>query len=110
MSMPATPGYVEVARVDEIHEQRGTLVCVEGEEIAIFKREGQYFAMSNVCAHQHFSKLHQGQIEGFSVTCPMHGWTFDVRTGRAVSGEGRVACYDVKVIDQSLLVNIGAGK
>lgn len=105
-SVTRATGYVKVARTDEIHETRGTMVHVNGEDVAIFKREGEYFAISNVCAHQHFSMLHDGLVEGFSVTCPMHGWTYDIRTGQATTGQGRVACHDLKIEDQCLLIRI----
>ena len=89
--------YIKVAAVNELREQGGKLVVVDGEDIALFKREGTVFAIQNVCAHQHFSKLHEGEITGLNVTCPMHGWTYDLVTGKAVNGDGRVRCYNVRV-------------
>ena len=89
--------YVMVAKLGELHEHQGKLVKVDGEDVALFKRNGEIYALSNVCAHQHFSMLHQGEIVNLTVTCPMHGWTYDMVTGKAVNGSGRVKKYDVKV-------------
>ena len=79
---------------------------VNGEDIALFKRNGEYFAVNNVCAHQHFSMLHQGMLEECTITCPMHGWTYDLRTGKATTGQGRVATYNVRVQGQDVLIEV----
>lgn len=96
--------FVKVARLDELHEDRGKLVVVDGEDVALFKRNDAVYALHNVCSHQHFSKLHDGIIEGLRVTCPMHGWTYDMTTGKAVSGSGRVRTYTVIVKDDHVYV------
>ena len=100
------PRFVKVTTIQQVHERRGTLVTIDGEDITIFKRDGQLYAVGNVCAHQHFSMLHQGEIDGFEVTCPMHGWRYDIRTGRSTTGQGKVASYNVKVSGQEVLLEI----
>jgi nitrite reductase/ring-hydroxylating ferredoxin subunit len=87
----------KVARVQDLREKRGFLVRVAGEEISIFKIDGEILAIGNVCPHQHFSKLHDGEIKGFTVTCPMHGWTYDLHSGVSTNGSGRVKTYAVEV-------------
>ena len=98
--------FLKVAKLSEIREDRGKLVQVGELAIALFTRNGELFALNNVCAHQHFSLLHQGMVEGCTVTCPMHGWTYDMRTGKATTGEGRVAVYNVKVQDSDVLIEV----
>jgi len=66
-----------------------------GEEIALFNVGGTFHAIGNVCPHQHFSLLHTGELNGFVVTCPMHGWSYDVRTGVSTNASGRVKSYEV---------------
>ena len=97
---------VKVARVKDIREQSGTLVRINEEDVVIFKRNEEYFALSNVCAHQHFSMLHQGTLEDCTVTCPMHGWTYDMRTGKATTGQGRVATYNVKIEGMDIFIEV----
>jgi 3-phenylpropionate/trans-cinnamate dioxygenase ferredoxin component len=86
-----------IARIEEIREKRGFLARVRGEEISVFKIGGEFFAIGNVCPHQHFSKLHDGEVKDFTVTCPMHGWTYDLRTGVSTNGSGKVKTYDVEI-------------
>lgn len=98
--------YIKVATVHEIPAQCGRLVIVDGEDIALFKRDGKIYALHNVCAHQHFSKLHEGAIEGLTVTCPMHGWTYDLVSGKAVHGDGAVRTYKVKVKGDDVFIEL----
>jgi nitrite reductase (NADH) small subunit len=60
-------------------------VCLEvvaGERVvALFNVGGEFFALDGVCPHQG-GPLGQGELSGCVVTCPWHGWQFDVRTGQ----------------------------
>jgi nitrite reductase/ring-hydroxylating ferredoxin subunit len=87
----------KVGRVQELRHNKGFLTKVRGEEISVFKIEGEVFAIGNVCPHQHFSRLHEGEVKGFTVTCPMHGWTYDVRTGISTNASGKVKIFDVEI-------------
>ncbi len=102
--------FVTVAKFDRLHESRGMVVAVAGDDVVLFKRGGNVYAMSNVCAHQHFSRLHEGPVDGFEITCPMHGWSYDMRTGIATSGQGRVATYAVKVVGNDIMIASPDGK
>ncbi|MBC8002152.1 MAG: Rieske 2Fe-2S domain-containing protein [Opitutaceae bacterium] len=72
--------YVPVADVASLQPGHGRTVHVQGREFALFCHEGEYFAMDDLCPHRGAS-LGSGQLEGGRVACPMHGWTFDVKTG-----------------------------
>src|SRR5574341_2339394 len=52
--------------------------------ILLLNVAGTYWAMDNVCTHAGYS-LHKGMLDGFIVTCILHGAEFDVRTGEHVS-------------------------
>jgi NAD(P)H-dependent nitrite reductase small subunit len=96
--------FVKVARLSDLHDRRGKLIRIEDDEIALFKVDGKLYAINNVCAHQHFSALHQGELKGLEITCPMHGWTYSLETGKATSGSGCVRTYPVKVIGENVFV------
>jgi nitrite reductase/ring-hydroxylating ferredoxin subunit len=60
----------------------GSLETVVGESIvALFNVDGQFFALDGICPHQG-GPLGEGKLTGCIVTCPWHGWQFDVRTGQ----------------------------
>jgi len=92
--------------IDEIKEWKGKRVVVDGIEIALFKAEGKVYAISNVCPHNHFSMLHEGEFKDCVVTCPMHGYSYDVRTGISVNASGKVRTYGTEVRDGKVFVEI----
>ncbi|MBI3317472.1 MAG: Rieske 2Fe-2S domain-containing protein [Candidatus Omnitrophica bacterium] len=72
--------YVKVAKKSEIPDQTGKLVQANGKDIALFKVEGKVCALYAHCPHQG-GPLDEGGLDGKTVTCPWHGWDFDVTTG-----------------------------
>jgi nitrite reductase/ring-hydroxylating ferredoxin subunit len=58
------------------------LEAVAGDRIvALFNVDGEFHTLDGVCPHQG-GPLGKGRLEGCVVTCPWHGWQFDVRTGQ----------------------------
>ena len=96
--------YVRVAKVSEVPEGRSKRVSANGEEIALWRVNGKFYAIHNVCSHQHFSVLHQGILAGIAVTCPMHGWTYSLETGRAEVGNGSVRTFEVRIVGNDVLI------
>ena len=96
--------YAKVAELAEFSSGHPKRVVIEGTEVAVFFIEGKFFAVQNECPHQHFSALHEGILNGLELTCPMHGWTFDVSTGKATVGGGRLKHYAVKVVGDDVPV------
>jgi len=72
--------FVKVAQTSEIPAGQGKCVEVEGKRIAIFNVDGTFYALDDVCPHQG-GPLSEGEISGNVVTCPWHGWEYDVATG-----------------------------
>ena len=96
--------YVKAAELTEFSGGHPKRVIVEDTEVALFFIKGQFYAVQNECPHQHFSSMHEGIVNGFEVTCPMHGWTFDLTTGQATVGGGRLKHYAVKVVGNDVLI------
>jgi nitrite reductase/ring-hydroxylating ferredoxin subunit len=86
-----------VCSVEEVKEGRGKRVIIGDEEIVLFKVDGTICAIANLCPHQRFRKLHEGMFENGIVTCPMHGWAYDVRTGISTNASGRVRTYKTEM-------------
>lgn len=56
--------------------------CVAGDRIvALFNVDGTFHALDGVCPHQG-GPLGKGTLSGCIVTCPWHGWQFDVTSGQ----------------------------
>jgi len=67
---------------------------------------GRFYAVSDVCVHQHLPVLHEALLDGTTITCPMHGWSYSLETGAAVNGSGRIKVYGVKLFGKELLIEI----
>lgn len=80
---------------------------VSGKAVAIANVAGKLFAINSVCLH-HGGPLGEGDLEGSVVSCPWHGWQYDVTTGKLVQEpESSVQCYPVEVRDGSIFVDLG---
>lgn len=97
-------GFVKVARVSEIPDRRSKRVTVGDEDIAVWHVGGTFYAISNVCCHQHIPALHQGILDGLRVSCPMHGWTYSLMTGLTETGQGKLRTFKVIVEEDGVFI------
>ena len=79
-----------VAQLEDVPPGSSRLVSVEGKELALFNVEGRLYAIGNRCPHRS-GPLYRGQVENvngtLAVRCPIHGWLFDLATGRSLTRE-----------------------
>jgi nitrite reductase/ring-hydroxylating ferredoxin subunit len=82
--MSGTNDMLVVGSVDDIPQGKMKHVEVKGKEIVISNIGGKLYAIDDRCGHMN-ARLSMGNIssEGI-VTCPFHGASFDVTTGRKV--------------------------
>ena len=91
------PEYLTVARVSALPPGMGTVVTVNGHELAVFNLQGEFHAMDNRCPHQDYP-LGMSPILNTSVMCIGHAWRFDIKSGECYSVPGvRVRTYKVIV-------------
>lgn len=95
------PTRVPVCPVSELPPGERRIVEVDAvpHSIGVFNVDGDYFALANVCPH-HLAPLCEGTItgemiaehvgdfelirDGEIITCPWHGWKFDITDGTSV--------------------------
>lgn len=95
---------VKVARREEIPAGAGLVVEVAGKKIALFNAGGNFYALDNTCLHRG-GPLGEGELEGTVVTCPWHGWEYDITTGCTLEDPSKkVACFAVRVEGDDLVV------
>ena len=99
----------EVARDADVPEGTGLLVLggrMRDHPIALFRVGGAIYAVNAVCPHMG-GPIACGRLRGHVVSCPWHGWTFDVRTGFADHpGAHHLHAYDIRIEDGRVLVAI----
>lgn len=81
---------------------------VAGERIvALFNVGGRFHALDGICPHQG-GPLGKGTLSGCIVTCPWHGFQFDVTTGQHQTSKSLVhPTFPVKVEGDEVFVDVG---
>jgi nitrite reductase/ring-hydroxylating ferredoxin subunit len=98
--------YVAVARASEVPPGKSIGVRVDGRPIAVFNVGGEFRAVDGACPHRG-AALWQGFVDDGIVTCPLHGYRFELATGDSVMPPGfEVGCYGVRVRDEVVEVEI----
>jgi NAD(P)H-dependent nitrite reductase small subunit len=91
--------FVTVARVADVAPGTAKTVVVGDREIALFNVGGAFYALDNTCPHQG-GPLAEGWIEGKTVTCPWHAWSFKLADGQMTLGDyASVETFDVRIAD-----------
>jgi nitrite reductase/ring-hydroxylating ferredoxin subunit len=82
-------------------------VEVAGEPVAIVRTMGEVFAIRDVCSHAEVP-LSEGEIDGCTIECWLHGSRFDLRTGEptGLPATEPVPVYPVKIEGDDVLVSI----
>ena len=76
-----------------------------GDRVAVYLMEGQFSAISNACAHQN-GPLGEGRVIARLVTCPWHGFQYDVRNGRSPAPfTEKVPTYNLRLQGQIVQVD-----
>jgi nitrite reductase/ring-hydroxylating ferredoxin subunit len=77
--------FVDVAKVDDIPPGKTRHVEAYGIEIVLANVAGKIYAVSERCGHMN-APLSKGTLYENIITCPLHHATFDVRTGKMITG------------------------
>ena len=72
--------WIDVCAASALADNENVIVDVDGTEVAIFKIDGQFFAIEDVCTHDG-AEIASGKLEGDEIICPRHGARFCVKTG-----------------------------
>lgn len=65
-------------------------VQVGERSIVICRSKEGWHALDNICTHA-FAKMHEGRLRGFRLICPLHGASFDCRTGAVLGAPATAA-------------------
>ncbi|MDA3960158.1 MAG: Rieske (2Fe-2S) protein [Planctomycetota bacterium] len=90
-----------VGKAADWTDDQGRVVAIGARRIAVFKHQAGWYALKDSCPHANLP-IADGAVSGGAVTCPFHGWTFDLATG-AGPGDSKVACYPVRERDDGMI-------
>ncbi len=72
--------WLDVAAADAVADGENVVVDVDGTEVAVFRIDGQFYAIEDVCTHDG-AEIASGKLSGDEIICPRHGARFCVKTG-----------------------------
>lgn len=103
-----TPVWKRLCLLDEIPRLGSRVVNTIVGNIAVFRAENdEAFALRDECAHKK-GPLSQGIVHGKTVTCPLHGWKYDLATGVAQAPDvGCARRFRIKVEDGIVWLALG---
>jgi nitrite reductase/ring-hydroxylating ferredoxin subunit len=96
-----------VASIDEVPAGRPKQVDLGGTPVLLARVGDAVYACAAVCTHRG-GPLGEGKLNGSRLTCPWHGWMYDVRTGQCLfPGRGAaVAIYPVRMEGEQILLEL----
>ena len=100
-------GYTYIGRADDVPPLEGRSVTVAARRIAVFRTPEGFRALDHACPHAG-GPLADGIVADRCVTCPLHGWRFDLRSGAPAGGGAAagVAAHEVVERDGDLYVRL----
>ena len=101
--------FIKVCSLSELPENSQKIVPLGPHKVALFHYNKEISAIGNACLHK-AGPLGLGLVEnkydGLYVTCPWHGWEYNIRTGSAPPGyKDQQAVYEVKVEGDDILIS-----
>ena len=104
--------YVRVCATTDIAKDAARAVTVDGTDIALVHAQTEdgtdaYFAIRDECSHAAVA-LSEGEIDGCTLECWLHGSRFDLRTGQptGLPATQPVPIYPVKHDGEDILVGL----
>ncbi len=99
--------FLRAAKRNEIPPGTIREIQLGGRTIAVANVDGRFYALDNTCLHRG-GPLGQGELEEKVVTCPWHGWQYDVTTGKTlVNPAVGVPTFAVELRGEEIFVDCG---
>jgi nitrite reductase/ring-hydroxylating ferredoxin subunit len=101
--------WIEICNAADMEEGFAKVkILPDGDRVAVFLQQGKLSAISNACAHQN-GPLGEGKIIRCLVTCPWHGFQYDVTNGRSPAPfTEMIPTYRLKIEDDVVFVDPNA--
>ncbi|MEN3037787.1 MAG: Rieske (2Fe-2S) protein [Candidatus Kryptonium sp.] len=102
------PKEVKICKTSDIRPGKAKSFQIDNVEIAIINLNSKFFALSNICPHQHTKIVNSTDaiIEGENIICPMHGWTFEIKSGKPVYGSGKLKTFEIVLKNDEIWIKI----
>ena len=100
---------IKIATVSELPSNSTKIVNVKNAKVALFNYNGKITALGNACLHKG-GPLGLGHVvqkyDGMYVTCPWHGWEYNIETGKApLDFKDQQAVYEIKIESDDIFIS-----
>ena len=95
------------ATLQEVPTGGCKLAEVNGTRVVLARVGERVYACADTCSHRG-GPLNEGKLAGVSLTCPWHGWLYDVRTGQCLlpTRGAAIATYGVRIEGGDIWVEV----
>ena len=94
-----------VAANNQIAEGRVTTILINNKKVCVAHTAEGFFAVQDKCPHNGASLGNGFCTKKGSVVCPVHRYSFDLKTGRATSGGGDAArTYPIEIREDGVFI------
>jgi 3-phenylpropionate/trans-cinnamate dioxygenase ferredoxin component len=99
--------YRSACPLAELREGGTHRVVLDGVPVCLVRTDGEVYAINDTCSHADVS-LSEGEVEGLTIECWLHGSRFDLVTGRptGLPATKPVPVYPVKIEGDDVLVDV----
>ena len=99
-------GFEVVLHKDALKPGKIVEVIIGGTAVAVANVDGTFYACTNACPHAE-GPLGDGSLDGSVVTCPYHGWKFDLKSGASITNPGvTLKTYPVAIEKTAVCVQL----
>jgi len=102
------PAFTAIVAAAGVAEKSFATFDVNGTSVLVYRFRDEYFAVENLCSHAQ-ATFDDGRVRGYSLICPMHGATFDIRDGCPTGKPARnpIRVFPLRVVDGMIEVDLG---
>jgi 3-phenylpropionate/trans-cinnamate dioxygenase ferredoxin subunit len=91
--------WIDVVAENALANGEHVLVDVDGTQVAVFKLDGEFYAIEDVCTHDGAEIANAGKLEGDEIICSRHGARFCIKTGAVTAPPAyeAISCFPVRI-------------
>ena len=108
--MPESSCFAVLPEAD-LAEGRPRCVEVEGRPVLLVRTRDGVHALDNICTHA-YARMDEGRQRGHRLLCPLHGASFDARTGAVLGAPASkpLATHSVRLEQGMIAVALSAAE
>ena len=99
--------FIKLAKVNDFEDKHIKSYSIMGKKIGVVRQDDRdFFAIEDGCKHQR-ADLTEGKVDGLVVTCPRHGWVYDLATGKCLNHDSvELRRYALKIEDGNIFISL----